>query len=610
MSVLATRLREVKEVKVQSFIPFREADGVKLDEQKRTVRVVVISEGLGNLRDRNFYTADSVRSMAKILAKGKQCYLDHPSQSEEQDRPERSVRDLCGFYFDPKIGTVSDPDTGETLEACFATLKFDESEDGQLALSKVKAALEYAKQFPNSKDVYAGISINGGGSSHPGTIRGLPVNMVTEIQEAFSADIVTKPARGGRFLALMQEAARTAAWKRRHARESSRAQRPTRVGSGGGGAMAGTGVKPKKQTQEALIEVLKKKLKKVRESEEGARARAMQLAQGLKQIRVAAEQEGLDPKTILADIKDDFTQLDKVMKAGKGNGGAEDGEEESEGKKRAAEAEGGEDEEESEGGKKAAEAEDEDEEESEGGKKAAEAEDEDEDEEEGEKVSEQIYEEPSGKRPRMMGEGEEEDEEEGGEDEGEGYGMAGEEEDDEEKGGLDDKDSGAMQYQCAGCGEVNRVLPPKGFKLARAGEDGLSESQAVRRLKRTQKLLETKEARFVKINRQHAQKIQAVLQENAQLKAENRRMRLLGEAKKKLKEAGVPSSIMKARELLAFHPSQWDVMIRGMQNKLTQESGDAYRGKGAGPVSRTGKVREVDDGSAKDAIATFQAGMK
>ena len=50
------------------------------------------------------------------------------------------------------------------------------------------------QQFPNSKDVYAGISINGGGVSHPGTIKGMRVNMVTEIQEAFSADIVTKPA--------------------------------------------------------------------------------------------------------------------------------------------------------------------------------------------------------------------------------------------------------------------------------------------------------------------------------------------------------------------------------------------------------------------------------
>jgi hypothetical protein len=170
-----------------------------------SARVVIITEGLGNLRDRNYYTADAIKSAAKILV-GKQSYLNHPSESEEQDRPERSVRDLCGYFVDTRVGTVNDPDTSETLTACFGTLKFDLSESGQRARALVETALAYQKNFPEDKDVYCGISINAGGVSHPGVIDGEEVNMVTEIQEAFSADIVTKPARGGRFLALVESA--------------------------------------------------------------------------------------------------------------------------------------------------------------------------------------------------------------------------------------------------------------------------------------------------------------------------------------------------------------------------------------------------------------------
>jgi hypothetical protein len=168
-------------------------------------RVVIITEGLGNLRDRNFYTGDAIKSAAKILA-GKPCFLNHPSESEERDRPERSVRDLCGYFVDTRVGTVNDPDTGESLTACYGTLKFDRSESGQRARALVETALTYQKNFPEDKDVYCGISINAGGVSHPGEVDGEQVNMVTEIQEAFSADIVTKPARGGKFLALVESA--------------------------------------------------------------------------------------------------------------------------------------------------------------------------------------------------------------------------------------------------------------------------------------------------------------------------------------------------------------------------------------------------------------------
>ena len=167
------------------------------------VECLVISEGLGNIKDLNLYGPDAIRSAAKVID-GAQAYINHPSESEEQDRPERSVRDLCGYWVNPRIGATKDAHTGEPLTALYATLKFDASESGQYARALVETALQYSKNFPNSKSPYCGISINGGGVSHPATVDGRQVNMVTEIQELFSADIVTKPARGGKFLQLVE----------------------------------------------------------------------------------------------------------------------------------------------------------------------------------------------------------------------------------------------------------------------------------------------------------------------------------------------------------------------------------------------------------------------
>jgi hypothetical protein len=168
-----------------------------------SARVVIITEGLGNVRDRNVYLPSAVKSAATIF-KGKQFYCDHPSSDEEQTRPERSVRDLAGYFSETSVGTMQDANTGETLTACFATLKFAQSETGRLAQGQVKTALQYQRDFPDSKDVYCGISINAGGVSEPGEVDGMAVNLISEITEAFSADIVTKPARGGKFLALVE----------------------------------------------------------------------------------------------------------------------------------------------------------------------------------------------------------------------------------------------------------------------------------------------------------------------------------------------------------------------------------------------------------------------
>jgi len=547
----------------QHFIPLREVRGVTLDEPGRSARVVIMSEGLGNLRDRNFYAREAVKSAAKVF-NGKQFYVDHPSASDEENRPERSIRDLAGYFYECEIGEIEDPDTGEPLQACFAKLKFADSEPGRLAFEQMKESLAYQRRFPGSKDVYAGISINGGGVSHPATVRGMEVNMVTEIQEAFSADIVTKPARGGRFLALMQEADRMAAWKKRRRAREARAK--------GREAMStATAVNPKllKTVREArrafrdlrtAIEAKKEGTEiqplmlKVSEAFKGIAAikgLEAKLAGDLKKTiesatanltkltKLKEQGEEMDPKALIADIKDDVDHLaDAVL----GDGGPADGAPvEGEGEGEGAEGEGE--------------------------------------------------------------EGEEEGEEEGAEGEGEGendeLGMGDEEEPGDEHG---DKGPAAMQYSCSSCGETNRVMPPKGFRLQRATESdpgGNGLEATVDRLRRT---LEAKESRFVRHNRQHT----VLLRENTQLRAENMAFKRLSAARKALKEAGVPPDIMKAQELLPFEPDQWSALIRQASRLKTKESA-LLRG-GAGPRGGDGGGRN-DDGKG-DATATFKEAYK
>jgi hypothetical protein len=167
------------------------------DPATRTANVIIIAEGMGNRRDKHYYGADTLQdAVVNHIFDGAQAYADHPSASEETDRPERSIRDLFGYYFDSRI-TESN---GRV--AISAKLKIQEGQDWAIGL--IKEAIEYSKKFPDK--VYAGISINADGDVAPSEVNGQEVNYVHRITDAFSADVVTKPARGGKFLALIESA--------------------------------------------------------------------------------------------------------------------------------------------------------------------------------------------------------------------------------------------------------------------------------------------------------------------------------------------------------------------------------------------------------------------
>ncbi len=168
------------------------------------VQVVLIAEGLGNRRDMNYYGPEAMDS-APAVFEGAHCFLNHPSYTEERDIPERRVQDMCGYFKNVKVFVM------EGQRCVVGELHFDLSETGRMAYQKTLTALHYKSEFPGSDREYVGLSVNASGESEPREMNldgeTVDTNYVTRFTEAMSCDIVTLPARGGKFLALVESAA-------------------------------------------------------------------------------------------------------------------------------------------------------------------------------------------------------------------------------------------------------------------------------------------------------------------------------------------------------------------------------------------------------------------
>src|SRR5882672_7163788 len=73
--------------------------------------VTIISAGLGNRRDRNYYPATTLESaVTKGMFEGIRAYADHQNSVDEEIQPERSIRDIVGIYTNTKF--VKEGSTG------------------------------------------------------------------------------------------------------------------------------------------------------------------------------------------------------------------------------------------------------------------------------------------------------------------------------------------------------------------------------------------------------------------------------------------------------------------------------------------------------------------
>lgn len=186
-----------------TFQPLREASA---DDSKgqRIIKCILITEGPGNKVDRRFYTRQFIEDAAKKY-EGARAFLNHQTEEEARERSEGDIKDQVGYYRGLNVQPTVDPETGKTVMGVFGDLHVDESTAGDEAWSKAKAQMEYLKEFPESSDVYVGLSINGAGI--PGgtvVMEGQQWTQMVGVGSADSVDVVTRPARGGRFLALSE----------------------------------------------------------------------------------------------------------------------------------------------------------------------------------------------------------------------------------------------------------------------------------------------------------------------------------------------------------------------------------------------------------------------
>jgi hypothetical protein len=141
-----------------------------------TIPVKIIDAGWGSS---GYYSREVLQQAAnaRVYATGLQMYWNHPSKSDEKERPERDLRDLAGVL---------------TEDA-----RWDEQGSkgpGLYARAKVFSAYRdhVAEMGP-----YIGLSHYVWGESKQGEAEGQKGDIITRIVAARSVDFVTVPGRGG-----------------------------------------------------------------------------------------------------------------------------------------------------------------------------------------------------------------------------------------------------------------------------------------------------------------------------------------------------------------------------------------------------------------------------
>lgn len=153
-----------------------------------------------------FYPADILRRDGSgAFPAGTHVYLDHPTRSEEEERPERSVREMAGILLDPAT--------------------YEEAPDGRGLFSRVQF-FEDVRELIKSRWQHVGLSIRAAGE-----VEDTPTGrIVRSIREGLSVDVVTRPGAGGRLVTMTESVKPDAAPAEKGAEEGT--QIPSTSGTG------------------------------------------------------------------------------------------------------------------------------------------------------------------------------------------------------------------------------------------------------------------------------------------------------------------------------------------------------------------------------------------
>ncbi len=147
-------------------------------EGPNTYKVTLIEAGMS--KNRNFWSPQILQSSQRLF-EGVRAFADHPTKSELQERPERSIKDIIGWYEAVRFYPTG---MGGTMKANLHLL------EGPLADSIRQA-------HSQGKGDLIQLSVNISGKRVPRSINGIMAREVTEIHRVHSVDAVTEASAGG-----------------------------------------------------------------------------------------------------------------------------------------------------------------------------------------------------------------------------------------------------------------------------------------------------------------------------------------------------------------------------------------------------------------------------
>jgi hypothetical protein len=155
----------------------------QLDSDERVIKGVVLIRA-GMSKNRRYYGEDVLKAAAPIFEAAK-AYANHPSKAETKDRPERSIRDITGFYKNVifENGAVR------------ADRYFTRNQAGQDAWALAEDII--SGRAPAS---LAGLSINAVGTGKVDKFEDGEALRVESITGALSIDDVSQPAAAGSYV--------------------------------------------------------------------------------------------------------------------------------------------------------------------------------------------------------------------------------------------------------------------------------------------------------------------------------------------------------------------------------------------------------------------------
>lgn len=156
-----------------------------------TYVIDVIRSGWNRSGSRYYSAAVLERDVPKVYPKGTQMFIDHPGQSEQAERPERSLTTLAAVFLEDPWPVKED--------------------DGSVTMRTTARVFAPWQTFIAEAWPHIGVSINGHGSGEYGTAEGQQGLVLEELTYGQSVDFVTRPGAGGRVVGLLESAREAAA---------------------------------------------------------------------------------------------------------------------------------------------------------------------------------------------------------------------------------------------------------------------------------------------------------------------------------------------------------------------------------------------------------------